>query len=169
MSQTYSYTKSHTNFQSYTVTTFKHSNLWHWNKWLFFLPLLVGRVDPWPRAPPVSGFGQPAPGWAQAGCYRWRCWWCRRWSSYVPRSPGTPRHARNAAAWAASGCYCSSRRGSWADAAAPWQPHSGISGCKWAISMVTELQIRDFGLLFNHFVLYSYDLSQFEYFYKVQR
>ena len=26
-----------------------------------------------------------------------------------------------------------------------------------------------FGLLFNHFVLYSYDLSQFEYFYKVQR
>ena len=36
-------------------------------------------------------------------------------------------------------------------------------------SMVTELQIRDFGLIFNHFVLYSYDLSQFEYFYKVQR
>ena len=36
-------------------------------------------------------------------------------------------------------------------------------------STVTELQIRDFGLLFNHFVLYSYDLSQFEYFYKVQR
>ena len=32
-----------------------------------------------------------------------------------------------------------------------------------------NLQIRDFGLLFNHFVLYSYDLSQFEYFYKVQR
>ena len=33
-----------------------------------------------------------------------------------------------------------------------------------------ELQIKDFGLLFNnHFVLYSYDLSQFEYFYKVQR
>ena len=32
-------------------------------------------------------------------------------------------------------------------------------------SMVTELQIRDFGLLFNHFVLYSYDLSQFAYFY----
>ena len=31
-------------------------------------------------------------------------------------------------------------------------------------STVTELQIRDFGLLFNHFVLYSYDLSQFEYF-----
>ena len=31
-----------------------------------------------------------------------------------------------------------------------------------------EIQIRDFGLLFNHFVLYSYDLSQFEYFYKVQ-
>ena len=26
---------------------------------------------------------------------------------------------------------------------------------------VTELQIRDFGLLFNHFMLYSYDLSQF--------
>ena len=36
-------------------------------------------------------------------------------------------------------------------------------------STVTELQIRDFGLLLNHFVLYSYDLSQFEYFYKVQR
>ena len=36
-------------------------------------------------------------------------------------------------------------------------------------STVTELQIRDFGLLFNHFVLYSYDLSQFEYFYKGQR
>ena len=36
-------------------------------------------------------------------------------------------------------------------------------------STVTELQIRDFGLSFNHFVLYSYDLSQFEYFYKVQR
>ena len=33
----------------------------------------------------------------------------------------------------------------------------------------TELQIGDFGLLFNHFVLYSYDLSQFEYFYKVER
>ena len=31
-------------------------------------------------------------------------------------------------------------------------------------STVTELQIKDFGLLFNHFVLYSYDLSQFEYF-----
>ena len=30
---------------------------------------------------------------------------------------------------------------------------------------VTELQIRDFGFLCNHFVLYSYDLSQFEYFY----
>ena len=38
-----------------------------------------------------------------------------------------------------------------------------------AISDLTELQIRDFGLLFNHFVPYSYDLSQFEYFYKVQR
>ena len=36
-------------------------------------------------------------------------------------------------------------------------------------STVTELQIRDFGLLFSHFVLYSYDLSQFEYFYKVER
>ena len=36
-------------------------------------------------------------------------------------------------------------------------------------STVTELQIRDFGLLFNHFVLYSYNLSQFEYFYMVQR
>ena len=36
-------------------------------------------------------------------------------------------------------------------------------------STVTELQIRDFGLLYNHFVLYSYDLSQFEYIYKVQR
>ena len=36
-------------------------------------------------------------------------------------------------------------------------------------SMVTELQIRDFGLLFYHFVLYSYNLSQFEYFYMVQR
>ena len=36
-------------------------------------------------------------------------------------------------------------------------------------STLTELQIRDFGLLFNHLVLYSYDLSQFEYFYKVQR
>ena len=36
-------------------------------------------------------------------------------------------------------------------------------------STVTELQIRYFGLLFNHFVPYSYDLSQFEYFYKVQR
>ena len=35
-------------------------------------------------------------------------------------------------------------------------------------STLTELQIRDFGLLSNHFVLYSYDLSQFEYFYKVQ-
>ena len=32
-------------------------------------------------------------------------------------------------------------------------------------STVTELQVRYFGLLFNHFVLYSYDLSQFEYFY----
>ena len=32
-----------------------------------------------------------------------------------------------------------------------------------------KLQIRDFGLLFNHFVLYSYDFSQFEYFYMVQR
>ena len=30
--------------------------------------------------------------------------------------------------------------------------------------MVTELQI-----LFNQFALYSYDFSQFEYFYKVQR
>ena len=36
-------------------------------------------------------------------------------------------------------------------------------------STVTELQIRDFGLLFNHFVLYFYDFSQFEYCYKVQR
>ena len=36
-------------------------------------------------------------------------------------------------------------------------------------STVTELQIRYFGLLFDHFVLYSYDLGQFEYFYKVQR
>ena len=36
-------------------------------------------------------------------------------------------------------------------------------------STLTELQIRYFGLLFNHFVLYSYDLSQFEYIYKVQR
>ena len=36
-------------------------------------------------------------------------------------------------------------------------------------STVMELQIRDFGLLFNHFVLYTYDLSQFEYFCKVQR
>ena len=36
-------------------------------------------------------------------------------------------------------------------------------------STVTELQIRDFGLLFNHFVLYSYDFSEFEYFYMVQR
>ena len=36
-------------------------------------------------------------------------------------------------------------------------------------STVTELQIREFWLLFNHFVLYSYDLSQFEDFYKVQR
>ena len=35
---------------------------------------------------------------------------------------------------------------------------------KMGNSMVTELQIRDFGLLFNHFLLYSYDLSQFEYF-----
>ena len=35
--------------------------------------------------------------------------------------------------------------------------------------MVMELQIRDFGLLFDHFVLYPYDLSQFEYFYMVQR
>ena len=40
---------------------------------------------------------------------------------------------------------------------------------KMGNSTVTELQIRDFGLLFNHFVLYSYDLIQFEYFYKVQR
>ena len=32
-------------------------------------------------------------------------------------------------------------------------------------STVTELQIRYFGLFFNHFVLYSYDLRQFEYFY----
>ena len=31
-----------------------------------------------------------------------------------------------------------------------------------------ELQIRDFGLLFDHFVLYPYDLSQFEYLYKLQ-
>ena len=30
-------------------------------------------------------------------------------------------------------------------------------------STVTELQIN-FGLLFNRFVLYSYDLSEFEYF-----
>ena len=36
-------------------------------------------------------------------------------------------------------------------------------------SMVTELQTRDFGLLFNHFVLNSYEFSQFEYLYKVQR
>ena len=36
-------------------------------------------------------------------------------------------------------------------------------------STVTELQIRDFGLLFNHFVLYTYNLGQFEYFYMVQR
>ena len=31
-------------------------------------------------------------------------------------------------------------------------------------STVTGLQIRDFGLLFNQCVLYSYNLSQFEYF-----
>ena len=29
--------------------------------------------------------------------------------------------------------------------------------------------IRNFGLLFNHFVLFPYNLSQFEYFYMVQR
>ena len=39
--------------------------------------------------------------------------------------------------------------------------------CVWHLgnSTVTELQIRDSGLLFNHFVLYSFDLRQFEYFY----
>ena len=44
-----------------------------------------------------------------------------------------------------------------------------IKQWRWGNSTVTELQIRDFGLLFNHFVLYSYDFSQFDYFYKVQR
>ena len=49
------------------------------------------------------------------------------------------------------------------------------AGSNWILLLdigqfqITELHIRDFGLLCNHFVLYSYDLSQFEYIYKVQR
>ena len=38
-----------------------------------------------------------------------------------------------------------------------------VNYCHLGNSTVTELQIRDFGLLFNHFVLYSYHLSQLKF------